>query len=295
MNEYLGCECSVCRKPFAAGDDIVVCPECGTPYHRACYEAAGGCVHEAQHAAGYAWRAAGKAAAGGFCGRRPAERAAHRRRAARLPFLRCAKPSRGAVLRKLRHAPFGPRRQPAGPCRRKPLCAAGRPRAGLWAARVRRTARLGCRRGTAGRQLRRHLRLRVAGLYRPQHAVLPLSVRPHGCGGPQIRLLLFGVFLRTALLFIPQNVRLGGACPGGQPCVQHPQLSFHVPASGAAAGKRAVRPGSCGACAGGQHGWPAFTGVLRHVRRVPLPPPCGKKKYALCKARALPRANMPRG
>ena len=40
MNEYLGCECSVCRKPFAAGDDIVVCPECGTPYHRACYEAA---------------------------------------------------------------------------------------------------------------------------------------------------------------------------------------------------------------------------------------------------------------
>ena len=56
MNEYLGCECSVCRKPFAAGDDIVVCPECGTPYHRACYEAAGGCVHEAQHAAGYAWR-----------------------------------------------------------------------------------------------------------------------------------------------------------------------------------------------------------------------------------------------
>lgn len=56
MNEYLGCECSVCRKPFAAGDDIVVCPECGTPYHRACYEAAGGCVHESQHAAGYAWR-----------------------------------------------------------------------------------------------------------------------------------------------------------------------------------------------------------------------------------------------
>ena len=56
MNNYVGCVCSVCNKPFAAGDDIVVCPECGTPYHRACYQAAGGCVHEAQHAEGYAWQ-----------------------------------------------------------------------------------------------------------------------------------------------------------------------------------------------------------------------------------------------
>ena len=56
MNDYVGCVCSVCNKPFAAGDDIVVCPECGTPYHRACYQAAGGCVHEAQHAEGYAWQ-----------------------------------------------------------------------------------------------------------------------------------------------------------------------------------------------------------------------------------------------
>ena len=44
MNDYVGCVCSVCNKPFAAGDDIVVCPECGTPYHRACYQAAGGCI-----------------------------------------------------------------------------------------------------------------------------------------------------------------------------------------------------------------------------------------------------------
>ena len=56
MNDYVGCVCSVCNKPFAAGDDIVVCPECGTPYHRACYQATGGCVHEAQHAEGYAWQ-----------------------------------------------------------------------------------------------------------------------------------------------------------------------------------------------------------------------------------------------
>ncbi len=56
MNDYIGCECSVCHKPFAPGDDIVVCPECGTPYHRACYQAAGGCVHKAQHAEGFTWQ-----------------------------------------------------------------------------------------------------------------------------------------------------------------------------------------------------------------------------------------------
>ena len=82
---------------------------------------------------------------------------ARRRRAARVPRLRRAKPPRGAVLRKLRHAPFGPRgpagpRRGLGPGRGKPLCAGGRARAGLWAARGRRTARLG-RDGTACRQL----------------------------------------------------------------------------------------------------------------------------------------------
>ena len=36
MNDYVGCVCSVCNKPFAAGDDIVVCPECGTPTEAKC-------------------------------------------------------------------------------------------------------------------------------------------------------------------------------------------------------------------------------------------------------------------
>ena len=148
MNDYVGCVCSVCNKPFAAGDDIVVCPECGTPYHRACYQAAGGCVHEAQHAEGYAWQPQQHAQQAGGPQGQPA---------ARVPRLRRAKPPRGAVLRKLRHAPFGPRgpagpRRGLGPGRGKPLCAGGRARAGLWAARGRRTARLG-RGGTACRQL----------------------------------------------------------------------------------------------------------------------------------------------
>ena len=35
---------------------MVVCPECGTPYHRACYKELGHCVNEARHAEGYVWQ-----------------------------------------------------------------------------------------------------------------------------------------------------------------------------------------------------------------------------------------------
>ena len=36
MSNYTGCKCPVCQQPFTETDDIVVCPECGAPYHRAC-------------------------------------------------------------------------------------------------------------------------------------------------------------------------------------------------------------------------------------------------------------------
>ena len=48
MNKYTGNTCPVCHKKFTADDDIVVCPDCGTPYHRACWPKEG-CVHAAQH------------------------------------------------------------------------------------------------------------------------------------------------------------------------------------------------------------------------------------------------------
>lgn len=47
--------CPVCRKPFKADDDIVVCPVCGTPHHRACYNEKGGCGVEDAHASGFVW------------------------------------------------------------------------------------------------------------------------------------------------------------------------------------------------------------------------------------------------
>ena len=34
-----------CGKPLTLQDDIVVCPDCGAPYHRDCYEKLGRCIH----------------------------------------------------------------------------------------------------------------------------------------------------------------------------------------------------------------------------------------------------------
>lgn len=51
--DYIGNKCPVCDKYFHADDDIVVCPECGTPHHRECYEKLGHCANEELHAQGF--------------------------------------------------------------------------------------------------------------------------------------------------------------------------------------------------------------------------------------------------
>lgn len=56
MIDYTGIKCPVCGKPFTEHDDIVVCPECGAPYHRDCYEKTGTCIFvEHLHHAGKFW------------------------------------------------------------------------------------------------------------------------------------------------------------------------------------------------------------------------------------------------
>lgn len=50
-------QCPYCLKAFEPGDDVVVCPDCGTPAHRACYKERGGCLNENKHATGYVWEA----------------------------------------------------------------------------------------------------------------------------------------------------------------------------------------------------------------------------------------------
>ena len=56
MPKYYGCPCEGCGKPLTLTDDIVVCPDCGAPYHRTCYEKLGRCIHSPAHKAGYEWK-----------------------------------------------------------------------------------------------------------------------------------------------------------------------------------------------------------------------------------------------
>jgi predicted amidophosphoribosyltransferase len=56
MTDFTGVNCPICGKPFLPGDDIVVCPECGAPYHRACYQKVGHCVFEDKHGTAQAWQ-----------------------------------------------------------------------------------------------------------------------------------------------------------------------------------------------------------------------------------------------
>lgn len=53
--QYIGECCPVCRKVFTKEDDIVVCPECGTPHHRACYAQQNQCANAALHGTDFVW------------------------------------------------------------------------------------------------------------------------------------------------------------------------------------------------------------------------------------------------
>ena len=55
MLNYTGIPCPVCEKEFTDSDDIVVCPVCGAPYHRSCYEEKGSCIFEDLHEEGKDW------------------------------------------------------------------------------------------------------------------------------------------------------------------------------------------------------------------------------------------------
>lgn len=55
MTNYVGMKCPVCGKTFTAEDDIVVCPQCGAPYHRECYAKVGECVFKDRHGTPNAW------------------------------------------------------------------------------------------------------------------------------------------------------------------------------------------------------------------------------------------------
>ena len=50
---YENDKCQYCGEQFAKNDDIVVCPDCGAPYHRRCWEEHGKCAFESRHGQGF--------------------------------------------------------------------------------------------------------------------------------------------------------------------------------------------------------------------------------------------------
>ncbi len=47
--KYINYKCPVCNIQFTEEDDVVVCPECGTPHHRECYVQNGKCTNSDKH------------------------------------------------------------------------------------------------------------------------------------------------------------------------------------------------------------------------------------------------------
>lgn len=56
MNKYERMCCPVCHAKFFEEDDIVICPECGAPHHKACYKSIGRCAHEDTHGTENQWQ-----------------------------------------------------------------------------------------------------------------------------------------------------------------------------------------------------------------------------------------------
>lgn len=56
MAYYNQFECPVCHEKFESGDDIVSCPECGTPHHRSCYNSLGHCANRERHGTDFSFR-----------------------------------------------------------------------------------------------------------------------------------------------------------------------------------------------------------------------------------------------
>ena len=52
FNKY---KCPVCEKQFDDNDDIVVCPKCGAPYHRDCYQIKNKCIFPELHKEHKSW------------------------------------------------------------------------------------------------------------------------------------------------------------------------------------------------------------------------------------------------
>lgn len=58
MVYYEGLTCPVCRRRFEANDDVVACPQCGLPHHRACWLTEMHCHEQDKHGTEQQWNRA---------------------------------------------------------------------------------------------------------------------------------------------------------------------------------------------------------------------------------------------
>lgn len=56
MLNYTGVSCPYCNQKFNEDDDIVVCPECGAPHHRECWEKENKCHFSVLHSENFEWK-----------------------------------------------------------------------------------------------------------------------------------------------------------------------------------------------------------------------------------------------
>ena len=52
---FKGCNCVCCGNTFTETDDAVVCPVCGSPHHRECWNEKGECANTSLHGEGFSW------------------------------------------------------------------------------------------------------------------------------------------------------------------------------------------------------------------------------------------------
>lgn len=55
MSRYASIDCPICNRPLDNGEEVVVCPDCGAPYHRSCIAETGGCIFPKLHEEGKSW------------------------------------------------------------------------------------------------------------------------------------------------------------------------------------------------------------------------------------------------
>ncbi len=56
MAKHTGQPCFTCGETLLENDDIVVCPDCGTPYHRTCWKKNNCCINTKLHESGESWK-----------------------------------------------------------------------------------------------------------------------------------------------------------------------------------------------------------------------------------------------